>query len=132
MSWDVSVFAAETPPPPVAEMHADWVGLPLGTHAELRAKISQVLPQVDWSDPLWGIYHRDEVLEFNLGADDPALSFMVHVRGGGDPVSLLIGLVERWGWYLLDTSTMEWLHHSEAPDAGWAAFRGYRDRVLRR
>lgn len=132
MSWDVSVFAAEAPPPPVAEMHREWRGLPLGTLAELRERISQVLPEVDWSDPRWGIYAGEAVLEFNLGADDPALSFMVHVRGGGDPVSLLARLVERWGWYMLDTSTVEWLHHSEAPGAGWAAFREYRDRVLRR
>jgi hypothetical protein len=132
MSWDVSVFAAKVPPPPVSEMPDDWRGETLGTAADVRNKISAVLPKVDWGDPTWGIYDGDGFsFEFNVGRKDPSEGFMVHVRGGGDAVSLLLQLAERWSWYLLDTSQGEWLHHCSNAEAGWRGFLAYRDRVLR-
>jgi hypothetical protein len=133
MSWDVSVYAATVPPPPVADMPDDWKGEVLGTASEVRAKILACLPEVDWSDPMWGIYEGDGFsFEFNVGRQDPSDGFMVHVRGGGGAASALRQLAGRWGWYLLDCSQGEWLHHCSDAEAGWQGFQAYRDRVLRR
>ena len=131
MSWDVSVFAAPQPPPPVAEMPNDWRGAVPGSTREGRYKTSACLPGVDWSDPTWGIYDGGQFsFEFNIGRDEPNDGFMVHVRGGGDALAPLLGLAERWGWYLLDCSQGEWLHHSAEAEAGWQGFQAFRDRVL--
>jgi hypothetical protein len=131
MSWDVSVFAAPQPPPPVAEMPDDWRGAVLGTAREVRDKVSACLPDVDWSDPTWGIYDGGQFsFEFNLGRDEANDGFMVHVRGGGYALAPLQRLAERWGWYLLDCSQGEWLHHCAEAEAGWQGFQAYRDRVL--
>jgi len=133
MSWDLSVFAAKVPPPPVAEMPEDWRGETLGPAAEVRGRISACLPAVDWSDPTWGIYEGDGFsFEFNVGRKDPSDGFMVHVRGGGGAVAALLQLAGRWGWYLLDCSQGEWLHHCSDAEAGWQGFQAYRDRVLTR
>lgn len=136
MSWDISVFAAKVPPPPVAEMPADWRGETFGAIDNVRRKISICLPAVDWSDPTWGKYDGDGFsLEFNVGdkeSDEQSDGFMVHVRGGGDAATTLLALGRRWGWYLLDCSQGEWLHHCADVEAGWKGFQTFRDRVLDR
>lgn len=133
MSWDVSFFAAEAPPPPVTEMPDDWRGESLGTLEEVRGKISGSAPEVNWSDPSWGtLYGEGFSLEFNIGRNDPCYGFMVHVRGAGDAVRPLLAIGEKWCWYLLDTSQGEWLHHLSDVEAGWVGFQEYRDRVIRR
>jgi hypothetical protein len=107
----------------------------LGTGDQVRGKISACLPGVNWSDPIWGIYDGDGFsYEFNLniGRNEPCDGFMVHVRGSGDAVSLLLRLSERCGWYLLDTSQGEWLHHCSDTEEGWHRFQVYRDRMLGR
>jgi hypothetical protein len=133
MSWDVSVFASKEAPPAVAEMPDDWRGEVLGSCAEVRSKVSECLPGVDWSNPSWGIYEGEGFsYEFNIGREEPCDGLMVHVRGGGDAIAPLLSLSERWAWYLLDCSQGEWLHRCLDADAGWQGFQAYRDRVLGR
>jgi hypothetical protein len=131
MSWDISVMASSTPPPPVEQMPRDWRGVSLGSQSDIRQKISTVLPRVDWSDPTWGIFEGEGFsFEFNMGEKDPSDGFMVHVRGGGPAVTKLFELGQSTGWFLLDCSQGEWLHHCKEPDAGWIGFQAYRDRVI--
>lgn len=131
MSWDVSVFASDSPPPPVEEMPADWKGAVLGSAAAVREAISSALPDVDWADPTWGRFTGNGFsFEFNMGRDDPTDGFMIHVRGGGDAVTSLVRLAQQCGWYLLDTSAGEWMHHADDPSAGWEGFQAFRDSVI--
>lgn len=131
MSWDISVMASSTPPPPVEQMPRDWRGDLLGSQAEIRQKISTVLTGVNWSDLTWGLYDGDGYsFEFNMGKDDPSDGFMIHVHGGGQAVSALLRLSEKSGWFMLDCSQGEWLHHCEDQEAGWKGFQAYRDRVI--
>jgi hypothetical protein len=133
MSWDLSVFASADVPPPVEEMPRDWRGQVLGTPDQVRAALSLSFPGVDWASPNWGHFEGPGFsLEFNIGDDDPNDGFMIHVRGGGDPVTPMLRLAEASGWFILDCSSGEWLHHAEEPDAGWLGFQAYRDRVLSR
>jgi hypothetical protein len=102
----------------------------MGTLAEVRAKIDACVPGVSWSDPSWGVFAGETYsYEFSIGQDEPCEHVMVHVRGGGRAVSPLLALGTRWGWYLLDCSQGEWLHHCTSPDAGWEGFQAYRDHV---
>lgn len=131
MSWDVLLHAAKAPPPPVAEMPDTWRGEPMGSLAEVRAKIDASVPHVTWSEPSWGIYSGDGYsYEFNIGSDEPCEHFMVHIRGGGAALTMLLTLSTKWDWYLLDCSQGEWLHHCGSSEVGWQRFQAYRDRVL--
>lgn len=127
MSWDVSFFAAKTPPPRFEEVAADWKPEPMGARSEIRAKIDECIPGVDWREPSWGRYVTDQFCcEFNIGHDgEPCDSFMVHIHGQGDVVATLRSLETRWGWYLLDLTQMEWLHCCESDDAGWKHFQDF-------
>lgn len=131
MSWDVLLLTAHEPPPPGADMPDSWRGEPLGSQAEVRAKITDCIAGVDWSDPAWGVFHGDGYsYEFNTGTDEPCDSVMVHVRGGGSAVAPLLELGRRCDWYLLDTSQGEWMHHCNSAEAGWEGFQAFRDRAI--
>jgi len=130
MSWDILFYAANEPPPPVAQMPGDWKGQPLGSLKDVRAKISSSLPTVDWSDPTWGIFEGvGYSYEFNVGKKEPCDSFGVHIRGTGDAVGPLVKLAQSCGWYVLDISQGEWLHHCASEQAGWERFQAYRDQA---
>ena len=47
VSWDLLLHSATEPPPPVAQMADDLRGAPLGTLAEVGAKIDARIPGVD-------------------------------------------------------------------------------------
>lgn len=131
MSHDVIIHASSRVPPPVAEMPNDWSWDPLGAADDVRRRISEALPNVDWSDPAWGTLD-EPCFEFNLGDEDPVVSCMVHIRGGADPMSRLFELAQSADWFILDCSAGEWLHHSEDTNAGWEQFQSYRAHVPRR
>jgi hypothetical protein len=131
MSWDVVLIAANDVPPPVADMPSGWSGESLGSHAQVRAKIDACIPDVDWSDPNWGVYEgAGFTFEFNIGREEQSEGIMVHVRGSGAAVPPLLSLASRCGWFLLDLTQGEWLHHCESPEAGWQEFQAFRDRAL--
>jgi hypothetical protein len=112
-------------------MPGDWKGALLGPAAAVREAISMALPGVDWTDPTWGLFEGNGFsFEFNMGKAEPSDGFMIHVRGGGDAVTALMELASQCGWYLLDTSTGEWMHHAENPAEGWEGFQAFRDSVI--
>lgn len=130
MSWDVMVMDVGTPPPPMEEMEAGNV---MGSPDKVREQISAHLPDVDWSDPSWGIYEGDGFsFEFNMGEEEEQDGFMVHVRGGGDAISALLQFAIPNGWSLLDCSTSEWIDPDNPSDEGWTGFQEFRDRVIKR
>lgn len=133
MSWDIWFVAAKTPPPPVKEMPDDWQGTPFGDLNKVRQIITQHLPETDWSDPAWGTYDGPGYsLEFNIGNEDPCISFMIHVRGRGDVASIIEKLVNTPDWYALDSSQGEWWHYIENNKKGWKSFQEYRDSLFNR
>ncbi len=132
MSWDIWFIAAETPPPPAAQMPDDWKGIPFGSLNEVRETITTHLPGTDWSDAAWGTYDGPGYsLEFNMGKEDPCSSFMIHVRGGGEVVSIIEKLATIPDWFAMDTSQGEWWHHNQDKEKGWKSFQEYRDYITR-
>ncbi len=131
MSWDVLFCAANESPPRLAQMPTDWCGDILGTDAEIRQIISSCFPDTDWSDPTWGRLATDGFsFEFNVGNNDRNTGMMVRVSGHGEAVAAILLLAQRAGWFALDVSQGEWLHHCENANAGWQQFQEFRDRVV--
>ena len=131
MSWDVLVHASELTPPPVREMPDHWKFSTLGMAADVRAKLTAAFPEVDWTDPRWGIVQtQDYTYEFDVGENDPIDHVMVHVRGIGDAVSPLLRLSRQFNWHLLDCSAGEWIHHMNDDQAGWVGCQALRKRIL--
>jgi hypothetical protein len=129
MSWDISIMNF----PPVAtarDIPDDWQVEPLGTRAEVTAKILEAVPTADFSDPAWGRIEGETFsIEVNIGADDLVISFMLHVRGGDEAIAVIVALVQRGGWRALDISTGEIFSGAPAR-GGFAVWRAYRDAVI--
>jgi hypothetical protein len=118
-------------PKPMSKMTDADLLLSMGTPKEVRAKIGVYLPNVDWTDPTWGIYRGDGfTFEFGMRDEPQKTGFMIHVRGGGDAISTLLQFAVPNRWSLLDCSTGEWLDPDEPSQAGWEGFQAFRDRNL--
>jgi hypothetical protein len=75
---------------------------------EVRSKISQLVPDIDWSQVGAGVSAAEHV-EFVVGEEGELTSFRVFLCGGGDPLSLLSNLCEENGWSAVDDQSGEFL-----------------------
>lgn len=137
MSWDVLLYSAEGTPDSLRALEdavnsAD-VDLPvIGDAAHLRRAISECAPDVDWSDPTWGMDGDGFSIEFNMGPENMIKDIMLHVRGVGDPISIIVAICRNLRCRALDTVTNECLDLTTPSDKGWRDFQDYRDKVLNR
>jgi hypothetical protein len=131
MSWDVVVFAFENPPPPMDKWPDDFRPPPMGEAKQVRDQITRSLPKIDWSDPGWGrLREGDYSIEFNFQEDGIVEGFMLHVRGGGDPLTPICKLCLENGWYALDCSTGNVIDLDAPSQEGWQGFQSYRDKII--
>jgi hypothetical protein len=104
---------------------------PLGPAATVRQQLSKLLPEIDWSDPTWGVYEGDGFsIEFNVGDDDPIDDMMLHVRGGGDAIAAIVSFARPLGWSALDCSMGDFLDLENPSQGGWGGFQEFRDRAI--
>ncbi|MCA9449858.1 MAG: hypothetical protein KC931_22240, partial [Candidatus Omnitrophica bacterium] len=89
MSWDVVLLNFQGDPPDTDDLSDAFNDPPaMGDAAEIREKVSESLPGVDWSDPAWGVLQGDGwSIEFNHQETGETATMMLHVRGGGDPIT---------------------------------------------
>lgn len=133
MSWDLIVFAADTPMEAdsdgVATFADGWTSSDIGTLLEVQRSISSAFPEVDWSAPAWGLLIGNSFsLEFSLGSEKQINTFSIHARGEATPA--VMEIVAATGWKILDVSTTTWLNNSSDPDEGRKQFQGYLDTVV--
>src|SRR5262245_38428907 len=95
MSWDISIQDLPRDVQNAADIPDDYQPSPLGPRDTVIARIHEVLPDVDFSDPAWGMFDRpDFSIEFNMGAEEICDSFMLHVRGGGGAMETVARLLQ--------------------------------------
>jgi hypothetical protein len=131
MSWDVMLLNIGDQPRATSTMEEGLEPTPLGEAQRVRDSISATEPEVDWRDPEWGVLATSEwSIEFNLGEREPVDSIMLHVRGGGDPVSNILRLCSKYGWSALDLSSGDFIDPERPSNSGWQGFQDFRDRAL--
>ena len=126
MSWDVYVMRMPPGAADVSQIPDDFELPVLGSAGEVRERIHQVVPAVDWGDPKWGrLEGKGWSMELNLGKD-PTYSLMLHVRGGGDGAVEAVRLVAG----ALDADPIDMSTGAPAVPAGWEEWQLYRDRTI--
>ena len=133
MSWDLVVFDLDDPlsdPETGEAVFPDgWEPPNIWTLPQLRAEISEALPDVDWSEKNWGhLTGSGFSLEFNIGNEDTTSNFMIHARGNA--TQSVVRLMSVTGWRILDTVTGKWMHEISNPDEGREKFQGFLDKLL--
>jgi len=127
----VVVYRYQGPAPAVQSIPDDYRFPSMGDATTVRKQISAAVSSVDWADPAWGILEDDGYsIEINIKGSGPIDSFMLHVRGGGDPVSVIARLCQLNGWVALDTSAGEFMDLNAPSHDGWRQFQAFRDQVL--
>ena len=103
MSWDIFVQRIPDGVHRVGDILSDFVPGPLGPRGEIVAGIRDVFPNVDFSDPEWGLVDEGGfTIEISIKADDPVTSFALHVRGDRSAGSAVAALLEQLGFRALD------------------------------
>jgi len=125
------IFDFKGSPIPLDEIPDDFRPAAMGSASEIRQRISDHLPGIDWSDPTWGDYQGDGFsIEFNMGNNEIPDSIMLHVRGGGDAVKAIMAFAGPNNWSVLDTSLGDYLDADNLDESGWISFQKYRDRII--
>lgn len=130
MSWDISIQDLPRDVQNVADIPNDFQPKPLGPRSTVIARIHEVLPDVDFSDPTWGMFDRlDFSIEFNMGAEEICDSLMLHVRGGGSAMETVERLLKHLQLRGIDCQTGDFFS-IEAARSSFGQWQAYRDRVL--
>lgn len=131
MSWDIYVQRLPDGVRHVEEIPSDFAPGPLGPRAAVVAGIEHVFPDVDFTDPEWGLVERDALsIEIHLRAADPVMSFALHVRGGDDAASAVGALLEHLDVQALDPQSSSGIFGVESAAGSVERWQAYRDRVL--
>ena len=133
MSWDLIVFAKDTPTRSdekgLASFEDGWEATDIGTLEEVPREISRAFPETNWSDPTWGLLAGDSFsLEFSLGRKEPVNTFSIHARGSA--TDAVLHMISVTGWKVLDVQTTQWLNDAEDPDRGRRLFQNFLDTVI--
>ena len=129
MSWDAILLRLPQDVTTVAEL-GDGEPDPLGSTDEVRNLLCTVLPDLDLSDPAWGILESsDYSIEFSIGKEEPCTSIMLHVRGLDSAIEPIRAVCAQSKWQALDCSTGELIDFDSDPAQGLRAWRAYRNKV---
>ena len=132
MSWDVLLIRLPEEWTAIEDVPDDFESPPIGKSEEVRDAVASVVPEVDFSDPAWGMLDGPTFsIEVNTGREEPTNSVMLHVRGGNESLGAVHAISKALGCAAIDCSDgviIDWT----AEDAGYglAAWRQYRDRVV--
>jgi len=131
MSWDVFVMNFPKEAETVEDIPDDFVPPPLGTRAELIARIKVVVPFAEFSDPSWGtIEGPDFSIEVNLGKDDTVSDFALHVRGSDTAAGVVADIISTLGLRAIAVPPGDFFDPATAKEA-MAHWRAYRDHVVK-
>jgi hypothetical protein len=131
MSWDIYVQDLPAGIASTDDIPDDFRPGPLGSRTPLIAKIVEVVPGADFSDPSWGrIEGPGFSIEVNMGDSEECEGFAFHVRGDDVAAGVVADILERLGLQAIDPQSPTHLFSRETAAGSLAAWRAYRDRVI--
>ena len=130
MSWDVILLDLPPEVTSISELEDDF-GSELGPVAAVRGTLVRLFPQIDFTDPEWGILEAEDYsIEFSVDADDPCTSIMLHVRGTENALEPIRRVCAETGWKAFDCSDGELMDWDGDPGRGLREWRAYRTQTM--
>jgi hypothetical protein len=131
MSWDVLILNVPPEVSSVEELPDDFTSR-LGSHEDVLKKIADAFPEIDLSDPTWGLLDGpDYSIEFNIGEKDPIDAIMLHVRGSDQALSAIETVCNvAEGWTAMDVGNGEFIDFSIGSATGFRNWRNFRDKAI--
>jgi hypothetical protein len=132
MSWNI--FVQDIPPSAksVSEVPDDFEPQPLGSRADIIARIREVVPNVDFTACSWGkLDGPDFSIEVSLGNLERIDSFAFHIRGGDLAAIVVASILRHLGYRALDPSSPSGIFELDGDSAaGLQRWRRYRDSIV--
>lgn len=128
MSWDVILVSGD-----VADIEQmDAQGAPvLGSKSKVIRQLKEVFPDLDLSDPTWGLVIRPKYsIEFNIGEEEPMVTLFLHIRGGEEVIGALGAICAAASWRAYDTTTGLFIDFENDPSRGLKIWQNYRNQVV--
>ena len=133
MSWDLFIQDLPKGINSIAEIPEDFAPQPLGRRDELIARIKELVPGADFSDPSWGVIDGPGYsVEVNMGQAEEVDSFAFHVRGGDLVVGLIADLLDHLKVGALDPQSDTGIFQRDKALESLRRWREYRDQVVGR
>jgi hypothetical protein len=132
MSWDIFVQDIPIDAATIDDIPDTFAPAPIGSRSSINAKIKEVAPFADFSDPAWGTIEGDGFsIEVNLGSDETIDSFAFHVGGDDLTAGLISEILTHLNLRAFDSGTGEIFDHAHAAE-GLQRWRAYAQKVLNR
>jgi hypothetical protein len=127
MSWGILTLNSRVP---VDFERGDWADF--DSKQGVAASISATFPESQWLDASWGtLDHREADIEFNLAsAAQIGNNFMLHVRGGQDPVGAISRMCQQHGWLAYDMAADAFIGIDELSNHSFVQWKSYKDAIV--
>jgi hypothetical protein len=128
MSWDLFVQKFPIGAKSISDLPKDFHSEQISTRTKLIAKIRDLVPEADFSNPAWGLLKGENFsLEINLGEDEMVSDFAFHAQGLGGDASLISDLLNHLQLRAVDSWTGDFF----CVDANGAeSWRKYRNKIV--
>jgi hypothetical protein len=131
MSWDIIAQDLPGNAISVQDIPDDFKPQAIGDRDELIAKIREVVPEADFSNPSWGIIDGDDwSIEVSIAEQNNCGSIAFHVRGGDGAVAVVAAILNKVQLRALDCQAGEFFTGGAESLDSFRAWRRYRDRVV--
>jgi hypothetical protein len=131
MSWDIFVQEFPSNLVSVADIPDDFQPGPIGSRSDINAKILDVFPNADFTDPSWAVIDGDDwSIEINISDREPCTGFAMHVRGSDEAVGAVEAILDRLQLRAIEMQTGEFFVAGEKARESFSKWRDYRDRVV--
>ncbi len=128
MSWDVVLLKDR-----FDLNDKDAMPPPLGERGQIIANLMHLFPSLNLAEKGYDYLRQNGYsIEINVGMEPEVLAIMLHIRGEGDPIEVLMTIQEQLKWQIMDGATGKFVEDSAELVASWQAFQGYRDQVIPR
>jgi hypothetical protein len=130
MSWDIFAYDFPRDAKSLEDLPAGFKPPSLGERSSVIAKIREVVPDVNFSNPAWGRIDRDGFsIELNMGRGEVCDGFAFHVRGGAGAVAVVAAILNHLDLRAVDAQTGGFFVAGQASVESFRKWQAYRDQV---
>lgn len=131
-TWDILVQDIPPGTTSVDQMPPDFMAAPVGQRDDIIAGIKAVAPNVDFTDPTWGVIRGDGyTIEINIGEEPVTSDFAFHVRGDDEAANVVSRILQRLELRAYDPQSLTGIfQHGDAAVESLRSWRTFHDNAV--
>ena len=115
MSWSIVLLKVSNEVKSLSDLPKDYNPSPLGTLNDILGMLKKLLPDIDFSDPYWGMLGLEKgSIEFSIGDEDPVECIMLYIRG--EVFDIIEEICQKASWQAFNTLTGDRMYFEKNPE----------------